>query len=242
MQRCLPSAESASNRSSRGNGSNPAEPWKSAFTSQDCDLPATATGSNCHSSAGFGAVIRRVPDGPRAPGLACILACSLLGFLFLNGANVHWLLATEPLLKTLLNELRKRHFPGLLPVVRDATELLGIHPQFASHLNLGMRQVITLAGFDPRLELVGNESSFCHDQHLLQDTSSPSFRRRTNAQFAANWERRPQDPICCVSPASIQTSTRCRSPLNGTRQLLPSESMEAVRWLMRMIVPTCVCR
>src|SRR4030067_1067037 len=47
----------------------------------------------------------------------------------------------------------QRHLPRFLPVVVELAELLRIHPKLASHLDVGMRQVMALPRVDPRLHL-----------------------------------------------------------------------------------------
>src|SRR3990172_8620676 len=53
----------------------------------------------------------------------------------------------------MLDVLPQRHLPRFLPVVVELAELLRIHPQLASHPDVGMRQVVAISRLDPRLHL-----------------------------------------------------------------------------------------
>lgn len=60
----------------------------------------------------------------------------------------------EPLEVEMLNELPERHLPGFLAVVVDLSELLWIHPQLASHLDMTVGQVVAPSRIDPSLHLL----------------------------------------------------------------------------------------
>jgi hypothetical protein len=57
----------------------------------------------------------------------------------------------EPLEVELFDELRQGQLPRFLLVVIDLAQLRRVHPQFASHVDLGVRQMVTLSRLDPRL-------------------------------------------------------------------------------------------
>jgi hypothetical protein len=63
-------------------------------------------------------------------------------------------LPAKPLGVETFNEQRQRRFPGFLAVVIDFAELPRVHPKFASHLDVGVREVMAAARFDPLLEVV----------------------------------------------------------------------------------------
>ena len=55
-----------------------------------------------------------------------------------------------------------RHFPWFLLVVRLATQFLGIHTEFASHLDMGMGKMVSLSCLNPCLEFLWNFLLFRH--------------------------------------------------------------------------------
>lgn len=60
-----------------------------------------------------------------------------------------------------LNELRERRLPQFLRVIILPPELFRIEAEFSGHLNMGMRQPVTLSGLDPRFELQWNPWLLC---------------------------------------------------------------------------------
>jgi hypothetical protein len=68
-----------------------------------------------------------------------------------------------------LNELPQRHFPGFLTVVVLLAELFRVHPQLASHLDMGVGQVVTPPRVDPGLHLlIRFLFLFSHSIHLIR--------------------------------------------------------------------------
>jgi hypothetical protein len=55
----------------------------------------------------------------------------------------------------MLDVFCQRSFPSLLTMVGVATEFSGIKAEFSRHLDLGVRQMIPLAGVNPDLKFVG---------------------------------------------------------------------------------------
>jgi len=78
------------------------------------------------------------------------------------------LFSMELLLVTELDELWKRQFPRFLAVIRNLAKVLRVHAKLTGHLHLSMREMKPFTGFDPRLELIGNESCFRHNSNLLR--------------------------------------------------------------------------
>src|SRR3990170_3758134 len=67
-----------------------------------------------------------------------------------NGAGAR---PADPFEVEMLDVLPQRHLPRFLPVVVELAELLRVHPELASHLDLSMRKVVALPRLDPRLHL-----------------------------------------------------------------------------------------
>jgi len=55
--------------------------------------------------------------------------------------------------RTVLNELRQRHLPSFLIVVRQTAEFLRVHAQFSCHLHVSRRQMVALRCLNPKLIL-----------------------------------------------------------------------------------------
>ena len=70
----------------------------------------------------------------------------------LNGTDIVRLLLLEVLEVQFLDVLRQGNLPRLLPVIGLAPQLLGVHPEFSRHLNMGVGKVEHLSGVDPYLE------------------------------------------------------------------------------------------
>ena len=83
----------------------------------------------------------------------------VLGFLFCLFQTKQFLhrkdpvraVLAEPLEVEIFDEYRQGSLPRLLLVVVDLAELLRVHPQFPSHLDVGMRQVVASTSIDPGL-------------------------------------------------------------------------------------------
>ena len=70
-----------------------------------------------------------------------------------------------------------------------------------------------------------------------------SFNGRLRDEFLNVNEFGKRRRVTLLTRANRHTSTTCRSSAKPTRQLVPAPvSMVAVRWLIRTMVPTCVCR
>ena len=67
-----------------------------------------------------------------------------------------WTRSLEAFEVQLLNELREREFPRLVLVVVELPEFLGVHSQFARHLNVRVGQAMAFLGFEPRNQLLRN--------------------------------------------------------------------------------------
>jgi hypothetical protein len=67
-----------------------------------------------------------------------------------------WTRPLEAFEVQLLNELREREFPRLVLVVVELPEFLGVHSQFARHLNVRVGQAMAFLGFEPRNQLLRN--------------------------------------------------------------------------------------
>ena len=81
----------------------------------------------------------------------------------LDGHHTVRTVLAEPFAVEVLDELLERHFPGLLMVVGLLAELFRVHPQLASHLDMGVGQVVTLPRVDPCLHLlIGFLFLICH--------------------------------------------------------------------------------
>jgi len=61
----------------------------------------------------------------------------------------------EALAVQVLDERRQRRLPGFLTVVVELAELVGVHTQLARHLDLYVREMMTLARVDPGLQPIG---------------------------------------------------------------------------------------
>jgi hypothetical protein len=86
--------------------------------------------------------------GPKLP--LNLLAADLV----LDGQNYIWSFLAEPLEVEVLDVLPERHLLRLLVVVVQPAELLRVHPQLASHLDLGVRQVAAPTRVYPSLHLL----------------------------------------------------------------------------------------
>jgi hypothetical protein len=67
----------------------------------------------------------------------------------------------------MLDVLSQRPFPSMLTMVGITTEPFWVQAEFPCHLDLGMGQVIPLAGVDPDLEFVGY-LVFFHERRFLR--------------------------------------------------------------------------
>src|SRR6266568_748079 len=63
------------------------------------------------------------------------------------------LLPAKPLEVEVLDELRQRRLPRLLPVVADLAQLSRVQPEFAGHLHLRVREAVPLARLNPGPDL-----------------------------------------------------------------------------------------
>ena len=94
---------------------------------------------------------------------ACAIVGGFLGLLLRLHCHDHFLdtshcirpLFTKALEIKLANELRQRQLPWLLVMVVQLPELFWVHPKFACHLHVLMRQVEPAPRVDPRLQLAG---------------------------------------------------------------------------------------
>ena len=68
-----------------------------------------------------------------------------------DGQNYIWLFLAKALEVQVLDVLPERHLPRLLVVVVQPAELPGVHSQLASHLDLGVRQVVALTRIEQGL-------------------------------------------------------------------------------------------
>src|SRR5271169_750188 len=83
----------------------------------------------------------------------------LLGFVFCLSQTKQFLhrkdpvraVLAEPLEVEIFDEYGQGNLPRFLLVVVDLAELPRVHPQFPSHLDVGMRQVVASASIDPGL-------------------------------------------------------------------------------------------
>src|SRR5215468_10361934 len=80
--------------------------------------------------------------------LLCFPSASLL-----DRQNCFWGSLREPFGVKLFDELRQGQLPRFLLVVIDLAQLRRVHPQFAGHVDLGVRQMVALSRLDPRLHL-----------------------------------------------------------------------------------------
>ena len=81
--------------------------------------------------------------------LLCLPSASLL-----DRQNGFWGRLAEPFGVKLFDKLRQGQLPRLLLVVIDLAQLRRVHPQFAGHLDLGVRQMVALSRLDPCLHLL----------------------------------------------------------------------------------------
>jgi len=88
----------------------------------------------------------------------------LLGSFLVRHDSVRSALA-EPALVQHFDELRQGPLPRLLPVVGQATEFLRIHAELTSHLQVRMREVVTMSSLDPGLK-IRRHSWFDHREIL----------------------------------------------------------------------------
>src|SRR5262249_47628090 len=72
----------------------------------------------------------------------------------LDRQNCIWGSLAEPFSVELFDKLRQGQLPRFLLVIIDLAQLRRVHPQFAGHLDLGVRQVVALSRLDPCLHLL----------------------------------------------------------------------------------------
>jgi hypothetical protein len=102
----------------------------------------------------------------------------------LKRKNSVWLPLAESLEIEMLNEIRQRRFPFLLPVVVDLPELLRVHPEFSRHLNLGVSEMMPLSRLNPNLQIsdFGRHlvAPLCSLSRCPLDAGVPLFFRAAN--------------------------------------------------------------
>jgi hypothetical protein len=113
-----------------------------------------------------------------------LLSLGLLAFLvlhhLLNGTDVVRSLFPEPLEVQLFDVLRQWNLPQFLSVIGHASQLLGVHPEFSCHLNVGMGKVEPLSGIDPCLKfgrqllLLGHSVTLYMENHLFRLLPTPA--------------------------------------------------------------------
>ena len=105
--------------------------------------------------------------------LRCFASASLL-----DRQNYFWGSLAEPFGVELFDKLWQGQLPRLLLVVIDLAQLRGVHPQFARHVDLCVRQMVALSRLDPCLHLpsgilrlVGHTIIFLPDKPPISSAS-----------------------------------------------------------------------
>jgi hypothetical protein len=85
-----------------------------------------------------------------AKGLLLLVAMNLILYRFHDA----WVFLSETLEVEVLDILLERHLPWFLVIVVQLAELSWIHSQFACHLDLSVRQTVSLARLNPCLHFL----------------------------------------------------------------------------------------
>src|SRR6516162_11455180 len=122
---------------------------------------------------------------------------------FLDTSHCIRPLFTKALEIKLANELRQRQLPWLLVMVVQLPELFWVHPKFACHLHVLMRQVEPAPRVDPRLQACRYPFLI-----LLHHSGVP----RSGSVFASKWRLYPMTAASiCAGRSAMAVSTTALS-------------------------------
>jgi hypothetical protein len=141
------------------------------FCSKSAQLKSDCPPGMAHVQHGARPCLSPTSDECGLRSLFCTLLSSLLLFLlfafpflrpFFKRYNAFGAGSAKTFEVQLLDELRQRKFPGFLAVIGQFAELLRVQPQFPRHLDLAMREAVTLPSLDPKPKIF-------HDASILQN-------------------------------------------------------------------------